>query len=81
MPCTPGASRAVLAEGGAPPLAREILPSLATTMAEPILLACHGSAACLLLAQMATRHGLVTGATGTRTAVALQPRRELHRRT
>ena len=41
-------------------------------MAEPILLARHDSAECFLLPQMANRHGLVTGATGTGKTVTLQ---------
>ncbi len=41
-------------------------------MAEPILLARHGSTECFLLPQMANRHGLVTGATGTGKTVTLQ---------
>ena len=43
-----------------------------TTMADPILLARHGSTECFLLPQMANRHGLVTGATGTGKTVTLQ---------
>ena len=41
-------------------------------MAEPILLARHDSTECFLLPQMANRHGLVTGATGTGKTVTLQ---------
>ena len=41
-------------------------------MAEPILLARHGSTECFLLPEMANRHGLVTGATGTGKTVTLQ---------
>jgi len=41
-------------------------------MADPILLARHGSTECVLLPQMANRHGLVTGATGTGKTVTLQ---------
>jgi DNA helicase HerA-like ATPase len=41
-------------------------------MTEPILLARHGDTECLLLTQMANRHGLVTGATGTGKTVTLQ---------
>jgi DNA helicase HerA-like ATPase len=41
-------------------------------MADPILLARHGSTECFLLPQMANRHGLVTGATGTGKTVTLQ---------
>ena len=41
-------------------------------MAEPILLARHGNAECFLLPEMANRHGLVTGATGTGKTVTLQ---------
>jgi DNA helicase HerA-like ATPase len=41
-------------------------------MAEPILLARHGSTECFLLPAMANRHGLVTGATGTGKTVTLQ---------
>jgi len=49
-----------------------ILRSRATTMADPILLARHDSTECFLLPQMANRHGLVTGATGTGKTVTLQ---------
>jgi hypothetical protein len=41
-------------------------------MADPILLARHDSTECFLLPQMANRHGLVTGATGTGKTVTLQ---------
>ena len=41
-------------------------------MAEPILLARHGATECFLLPEMANRHGLVTGATGTGKTVTLQ---------
>ena len=41
-------------------------------MTEPILLARNGSTESLLLTQMANRHGLVTGATGTGKTVTLQ---------
>ncbi len=41
-------------------------------MTEPILLARNGSTECHLLPQMANRHGLVTGATGTGKTVSLQ---------
>ncbi|MEO8835701.1 MAG: helicase HerA-like domain-containing protein [Caldimonas sp.] len=41
-------------------------------MADPILLARHGSTECFLLPGMANRHGLVTGATGTGKTVTLQ---------
>ena len=41
-------------------------------MAEPILLARHGGTECSLLPEMANRHGLVTGATGTGKTVTLQ---------
>ena len=41
-------------------------------MAEPILLARHDGIECFLLPQMANRHGLVTGATGTGKTVTLQ---------
>ena len=41
-------------------------------MAEPILLARHDGIDCVLLPQMANRHGLVTGATGTGKTVTLQ---------
>jgi len=41
-------------------------------MAEPILLARHGDATCELLAEMANRHGLIAGATGTGKTVSLQ---------
>ena len=41
-------------------------------MADPILLARHGTTECFLLPEMANRHGLVTGATGTGKTVTLQ---------
>ncbi|QXL84630.1 helicase HerA-like domain-containing protein [Comamonas sp. NLF-1-9] len=41
-------------------------------MAEPILLAQHGSTQCRLLPGLANRHGLITGATGTGKTVTLQ---------
>ncbi|NUZ05322.1 helicase HerA-like domain-containing protein [Piscinibacter koreensis] len=41
-------------------------------MAEPILLARHDGVECLLLPEMANRHGLITGATGTGKTVTLQ---------
>ncbi|HUG21946.1 helicase HerA-like domain-containing protein [Piscinibacter sp.] len=41
-------------------------------MAEPMLIAKHGEAECFLLPQLANRHGLVTGATGTGKTVTLQ---------
>ena len=41
-------------------------------MADPILIAKHASVECILLPQMANRHGLVTGATGTGKTVTLQ---------
>ena len=41
-------------------------------MAEPILLARHGTVECVLLPEMANRHGLITGATGTGKTVTLQ---------
>jgi DNA helicase HerA-like ATPase len=41
-------------------------------MADPILLARHDSIECFLLPEMANRHGLVTGATGTGKTVTLQ---------
>ncbi|MEO7335766.1 MAG: helicase HerA-like domain-containing protein [Caldimonas sp.] len=41
-------------------------------MAEPILLARHGAVECVLLPEMANRHGLVTGATGTGKTITLQ---------
>jgi uncharacterized protein len=41
-------------------------------MSEPILLARHDSIECFLLPEMANRHGLVTGATGTGKTVTLQ---------
>ena len=41
-------------------------------MAEPILLARHGDVECALLPEMANRHGLVAGATGTGKTVTLQ---------
>ncbi|WP_374593718.1 helicase HerA-like domain-containing protein [Aquabacterium sp.] len=41
-------------------------------MADPILLAQHGDIACHLLPQLANRHGLITGATGTGKTITLQ---------
>ena len=41
-------------------------------MAEPILLARHGAVECVLLPEMANRHGLIAGATGTGKTVTLQ---------
>ena len=41
-------------------------------MAEPILLAKRDDLECFLLPEMANRHGLVTGATGTGKTVTLQ---------
>ncbi len=41
-------------------------------MAEPLLIACHGDIECRLLPELANRHGLITGATGTGKAVTLQ---------
>ena len=41
-------------------------------MAEPILIAKNGATECLLLPQLANRHGLITGATGTGKTVTLQ---------
>jgi len=41
-------------------------------MAEPILLARNAGTECFLLPEMANRHGLVTGATGTGKTVTLQ---------
>jgi uncharacterized protein len=41
-------------------------------MAEPLLIARHGQTECLLLPEMANRHGLITGATGTGKTVTLQ---------
>ena len=41
-------------------------------MSEPILLARHEAIECFLLPEMANRHGLVTGATGTGKTVTLQ---------
>ncbi len=41
-------------------------------MTDPILLAKHESIECFLLPEMANRHGLVTGATGTGKTVTLQ---------
>ena len=49
-----------------------LLSRTTTTMAEPILLARHDGTECFLLPQMANRHGLVTGATGTGKTVTLQ---------
>ena len=41
-------------------------------MADPILVAQHGSISCELLPAMANRHGLITGATGTGKTITLQ---------
>ncbi len=41
-------------------------------MAEPILVAQHGATECFLLPQLANRHGLITGATGTGKTITLQ---------
>jgi DNA helicase HerA-like ATPase len=41
-------------------------------MAEPMLIAKNGDTECFLLPQLANRHGLVTGATGTGKTVTLQ---------
>ncbi|CAA9430998.1 MAG: Uncharacterized protein YjgR, partial [uncultured Ramlibacter sp.] len=41
-------------------------------MADPILIAKHGSTECHLLPALANRHGLITGATGTGKTVTLQ---------
>ncbi|WP_395024639.1 helicase HerA-like C-terminal domain-containing protein [Comamonas odontotermitis] len=41
-------------------------------MAEPLLVAKHGSVECFLLPGFANRHGLITGATGTGKTVTLQ---------
>ena len=41
-------------------------------MAEPILLARHGDTECFLLPELANRHGLITGATGTGKTITLQ---------
>ncbi|HEU4458421.1 MAG TPA: DUF853 domain-containing protein [Methylibium sp.] len=41
-------------------------------MAEPLLIAKHGDIACSLLPQLANRHGLITGATGTGKTITLQ---------
>jgi uncharacterized protein len=41
-------------------------------MAEPLLIARNAQTECLLLPQMANRHGLITGATGTGKTVTLQ---------
>jgi DNA helicase HerA-like ATPase len=40
--------------------------------AEPLLVARHGDLACHLLPQLANRHGLITGATGTGKTITLQ---------
>ena len=40
-------------------------------MAEPILIAQHGTVQCPLLPSMANRHGLITGATGSGKTVSL----------
>ncbi|KRC20996.1 helicase HerA-like C-terminal domain-containing protein [Acidovorax sp. Root217] len=41
-------------------------------MAEPLLIAKHGTTECHLLPSLANRHGLITGATGTGKTVTLQ---------
>ena len=41
-------------------------------MAEPLLIAKNKQAQCLLLPELANRHGLITGATGTGKTVTLQ---------
>ena len=41
-------------------------------MAEPMLIAKNGDTECVLLPQLANRHGLITGATGTGKTVTLQ---------
>ena len=41
-------------------------------MAEPMLIAKNGATECVLLPQLANRHGLITGATGTGKTVTLQ---------
>ncbi len=41
-------------------------------MADPILVACHGDTQCHLLPELANRHGLITGATGTGKTITLQ---------
>ena len=41
-------------------------------MAEPILVAKHGTTECFLLPALANRHGLITGATGTGKTITLQ---------
>ena len=41
-------------------------------MAEPILVAKHGDVECHLLPDLANRHGLITGATGTGKTITLQ---------
>jgi DNA helicase HerA-like ATPase len=41
-------------------------------MADPLLIARHGSTECTLLPGLANRHGLITGATGTGKTVSLQ---------
>ncbi|HEX2012441.1 MAG TPA: helicase HerA-like domain-containing protein, partial [Roseateles sp.] len=41
-------------------------------MADPILLARHGTTECQLLPALANRHGLITGATGTGKTISLQ---------
>src|SRR5215218_2345224 len=41
-------------------------------MAEPILIAKRGDTECVLLPEMANRHGLITGATGTGKTITLQ---------
>ena len=41
-------------------------------MADPILIARHGAIECALLPQLANRHGLITGATGTGKTITLQ---------
>jgi uncharacterized protein len=50
-----------------------LLPILLfTAMAEPLLIASNAQTRCLLLPELANRHGLITGATGTGKTVTLQ---------
>jgi hypothetical protein len=49
-----------------------ILSAWRLLVADPILVAQHGDVACHLLPQLANRHGLITGATGTGKTISLQ---------
>jgi MoxR-like ATPase len=57
-----------LSRGDGPRLSPLTQPALA----DPVLLARHDKTEGLLLPALATRHGLITGATGTAKTIALQ---------